>query len=122
MEAEERRLAAERKRIQEQQAWEAAMAKAKEDFAEHFRREWFRGQIAAHQEAEDLRPFVAAARPKATGEAAEWLDWAASFVEELDPLGREMAPPIVPDPEPEDLKPFLGGWSPYRPHSISTWS
>jgi len=114
-EAEERRKAEERRRLREQQAWEAAMVKAREDFVVQFRRTWIRKQVAAHQEAEDLRKFASDARPQATAECIDWLDWAVSYAERLDPLRRQLTPPVVPEPQPDDLTPFLGGWSPYGP-------
>jgi len=38
-------------------------------------------------------------------------DWAETYVSEIDPLGGPVAPGHLPEPEPKDLVPFLGGLS-----------
>ncbi|MFD8472293.1 hypothetical protein ACFV2E_09590 [Streptomyces globisporus] len=48
-------------------------------------------------------------------EAAAWIDWAAARVERLDLLNTPPRLPDIPEPRPDDLKPFLGRWSPYGP-------
>jgi hypothetical protein len=45
--------------------------------------------------------------------AAAWLEWCEAYSEALDPLNKRLAMPAVPDPRPEDLQPFLRGFSPY---------
>ena len=44
--------------------------------------------------------------------AAEWI---RDYVDRLDPLHSAPAMPESPEPSPDDLKPFLGGLSPYGP-------
>lgn len=44
------------------------------------------------------------------------LRWIRSYVDEhLDPLASPPAMPVEPEIKPDDLKPFLGGASPYGP-------
>ena len=46
----------------------------------------------------------------------QWVEWMEAFAASIDPLQREPAPmPSVSEPTPEDLKPFLEGWSPHGP-------
>ncbi|WP_249125992.1 hypothetical protein [Streptomyces sp. A2-16] len=44
-----------------------------------------------------------------------WLDWARRYVEARDPLSRLPVMPNHREPTPDDLKPYLKGWSPYGP-------
>ena len=50
-------------------------------------------------------------------QAQEWLAWAREWVQLSDPLIGPLRMPEIPDPKPEDLKPYLGGLSPYGPSS-----
>lgn len=121
--AEEDRLAKERAAVERRQQWEAAMEKARRDFAEDYRASALRGQIKRWREAQEINAFcdaaesVLAAAPDATyaASAMEWMAWARERAARLDPLGRDLHAPAVPDPKLEDLKPFLRGWSPYGP-------
>jgi hypothetical protein len=59
-------------------------------------------------------------RASAPGEAAAALSVHLDFVErkldEIDPLAdASRLVPHVPDPKPDDLTPFLNGWSPHGP-------
>jgi hypothetical protein len=47
--------------------------------------------------------------------AREWTDWIASYRHEIDPMRHPPVMPAVREPSPEDLRPFLNGWSPYGP-------
>ncbi|MFE6397513.1 hypothetical protein [Streptomyces alboflavus] len=69
------------------------------------------GRIA--EAAESEVPEVASAR--------EWLTWARSHIEAIDPLRRLPGMPTPRDPKPDDLKPYLTGWSPYGPESHTGW-
>ncbi|MEV0133328.1 hypothetical protein AB0H83_33300 [Dactylosporangium sp. NPDC050688] len=45
-----------------------------------------------------------------------WIAWMQLYADHLDPLLPMPAAPEPPSgPEPEDLRPFLDGWSPYAP-------
>lgn len=45
----------------------------------------------------------------------QWLDWVRRYVEDLDPSLNPHGMPTTPEFGPEDLKPFLGKWSPHGP-------
>ncbi|MFF4672668.1 hypothetical protein ACFY1C_22890 [Streptomyces sp. NPDC001279] len=52
---------------------------------------------------------------QARTESEVWIDWAAATAERLDPLSTPPRLPDIPEPRADDLKPFLGHWSPYGP-------
>lgn len=52
---------------------------------------------------------------KARTEAEARISWAADTVERRDPLETPPQLPDIPEPRADDLKPFLGHWSPYGP-------
>jgi len=109
---EERRKAEERQR-----QWELAMERAKERFIESFRGKALRAQTTAWQEANELRSYLAALEESYGDEpdAVEWIEWVRGFIARLDPLNRAQTMPEPAEISAEDLKPFLGGLSPYGP-------
>lgn len=121
--AERRRLgeieAARQKRI----LWETAMEEARIQYAEAYRVRHFEAQEAAWCHATRLAEYVSALRTRvkamppdqARTEAEAWIDWAAARVERLDPLNTQPRLPDIPEPRADDLRPFLGYWSPYGP-------
>ncbi|MFI6107153.1 hypothetical protein [Streptomyces sp. NPDC051310] len=84
---------------------------------------FFEAQEAAWRHATCLTEYVSAARTRvdamppgrARTEAEAWISWAAATVQRLDPLNTPPRLPDIPEPRPDDLKPFLGHWSPYGP-------
>lgn len=48
----------------------------------------------------------------------EGITWAQQRVAILDPLQRTIEMPAIPEPEPEDLKDYLDGWSPFGPENF----
>lgn len=121
--AERRRLdeieAARQKRIR----WEAAMEDARIRYAEAYRFRHFEAQEAAWRHATGLTEYLSAVRTRVEAmtpgqtrtEAEAWISWAASTVERLDPLHTPPRLPDIPEPRADDLRPFLGHWSPYGP-------
>jgi hypothetical protein len=119
VEAEERRLAHEREEAERTRRWELAMEEAKLRFLGAHRREILSQRVRAWQEADAIRAYCNAVEAHHGGptldantSATEWLAYAR------DEADRLQAPPTMPrDPEirPEDLKPYLGGLSPYGP-------
>ncbi|MFB7209936.1 hypothetical protein [Streptomyces sp. NPDC056255] len=122
--------AAERKRLDEIEAarqkrirWEAAMKEARVQYAEAYRVRYFESQEAAWRHATRLAEYLSAVRTRvdampagqARSEAETWIDWAAARVERLDPLNTPPRLPDIPEPRGDDLRPFLGHWSPYGP-------
>ena len=47
--------------------------------------------------------------------AHDWEDWVSNYRAGLDPFSERVGMPSVPEPKPEDLKPFMRGLSPYGP-------
>ncbi|WP_055410872.1 hypothetical protein [Frankia sp. ACN1ag] len=122
--AEADRLAIEAAARERRRQWEAAMARAKLDHREAFRAKVLEQQMAAWRHAGQLREYIAAMAERigsmddAEAKAAtEWLAWATEHVARVDPLDSRLAMPPDPEPKPEDLKPFLGRWSPYGPET-----
>jgi hypothetical protein len=121
--AERRRLdelkAARQKRIR----WEASMEQARAQYAEAYRVRHFEAQEAAWRHATRLAEYVSTARRRVEilppgqtrTEAEAWITWAVATVERLDPLSTPPRMPDIPEPRADDLKPFLGHWSPYGP-------
>lgn len=123
LDAEERARQAERAAEERQQRWESAMETAKERYIRADRGRALEQDAATWRRAVQVREFCDAAEVKfgsmsdQLAEAfSDWLSWAREYADGLDPL-RE--PPKIPDdPEyinPDDLRPFLGGLSPYGP-------
>ncbi len=113
----------ERKEIERRRRWEAAMAVAKERYAEHARWEHFKDCSREWQKINQHRRFLAAAREaveRYDGDDRDailrHLDEAERNLDVLDPiLQPTRIAPTLPEPKPEDLKPFLQGWSPHGP-------
>ncbi|CAL9422520.1 hypothetical protein SUDANB105_01873 [Streptomyces sp. enrichment culture] len=99
------------------------MAEARAQYAEAYRVRHFEAQEAAWRQATRLTEYVGAVRTRvgalppdqARTEADAWISWAAATVERLDPLSSPPRLPDVPEPRADDLRPFLGHWSPYGP-------
>jgi hypothetical protein len=111
-----------RKADDKRRRWEHAMSRARHDF----RQAALAGELASQLErwrlAAEIDQYLAglrevlqnADRPQPTG-AREWTDWIASYRHEIDPIRHPPVMPAVREPSPEDLRPFLNGWSPYGP-------
>ncbi len=115
--ARNRREEAERREAERRVQWEAAMERAAQLHLQAHRAEHLDRRVGQWRRAEDIRAYCDALEARhGAGASSEWVEWARSFAERIDPLTR---PPEIPaDPEnvrPDELKPFLGGWSPYGP-------
>jgi hypothetical protein len=112
-----------RETAEQQRKWEAAMEHAKRRYAEHARWEHFKERSREWRAMRQHREFLEAARSVVVDldrpERAELfaqLDLAERTLEKIDAIQHlELLVPKVPDPTPDDLKPFLDGWSPYLP-------
>ena len=112
------RAAAERRR-----RWEAAMAAARARYVERARWEAFEAASPVWHAVRRHRAFLAAARETAGAldgprrdELAAHLDFAERRLDAADPiLNPDVLLPRVREPKPDDLKPYLDGWSPHGP-------
>ena len=115
-----RREEAERAKERRQREWEAAMEAAKEKYLEAWRADKLIKRGETWRQVEDLKAYCDAVEARhpldRNPETAQWVAWARSYIERVDPL--RAAPQMPADPENvtgEDLRPFLRGWSPYGP-------
>jgi hypothetical protein len=108
-------LARQEKRRRE--AWQDAMDAARLEYIDHKQAEWLSDQLGRWRDAGDLREFVTAigAREDLSADDREWLTWVETRADNIDPSRQKLASPPPPEPRPEDLKPFLHGFSPYGP-------
>ena len=97
------------------------MERARHDFQQAALAAELNAQLQQWRLAAEIDQYLAGLRTvlQDTGEqpagAREWTDWIASYRQEIDPLQHLPVMPTVCDPSPEDLRPFLDGWSPYGP-------
>jgi hypothetical protein len=118
-----REAAAERARTERRVQWEMATATAKERYLEDFRRQALLGQVNAFKQAKaiveycDALDALAETEPDSdrVAEIRSWTAWARSRAADLDPLSHHPSMPQDPEPGPEDLRPYLDGWSPHGP-------
>lgn len=120
-EFEERRSAKEREQQERERQWQAAMETATRRAIDAHRLELLRSRIQAWNEAEAIRAYCDAVEARHRDTIAEdededagaWLGLARQHADRLQALPRM---PADPEPTPEQLKPYLGKWSPYGPH------
>lgn len=123
LEAEHQAQEREREAAERRRRWEAAMAAAKTRYEEQARWEAFEASSEAWQAIGRHRAFLAAARGAAAAvdgpqrdELVAHLDFAESRLDAADPVRHpDRLPPLVREPKPDDLKPYLDGWSPHGP-------
>ncbi|MFF9171769.1 MULTISPECIES: hypothetical protein [unclassified Streptomyces] len=117
----ERRTAQQRKEEEKRQRWLAAMHKARTAFVEDHRVTVLRTQVQAWQEATAIRAYCTALEESqdtlagAPEAVAAWIAWARAHADRIDPIPRTPGLPEPPAITPEDLRPYLHGWSPYEP-------
>jgi hypothetical protein len=130
--AERRRQAELAAAAERQRRWEKAMTRAREQYIEDYKVSDLLGTVTQWEEVCRVRAFLDAARPVVTNLAdpamftagLTWIEWVENWIASTDPLNGSLGLPDVPDPEPDDLKPFLGGLSPYGPqaHCSHGWA
>lgn len=123
LEAEHRAAEREREAADRRRRWESAMAAARARYDEQARWEAFAESSSAWHAIKRHREFLAAAReaagaldsPHSDGLASHF-DFVERKLDQADPLlDPELLLPRVREPEPDDLKPYLDGWSPHGP-------
>ncbi|MGW4727585.1 hypothetical protein ACWEQC_00010 [Streptomyces shenzhenensis] len=127
----QRKADEERAKAEREVRWRAAMEKANELAAQEQYAEVLRAQAGQWQEAASLTAYCNALEHRleeAAGEdeaavasARGWLAWARRYVQSLDPLTRLPAMPTAREPKPEELAPYLNGWSPHGPEAHRGW-
>ena len=50
-----------------------------------------------------------------TGSQRRWLEWARRYARDIDPLQRPPSMPTLCEPTPDELRPYLKGWSAHEP-------
>jgi hypothetical protein len=100
------------------------MERARHDFRQAAFAVELTGQLERRRLAVEIDQYLAGLRAvlQDAGErqpagAPEWTDWIASYRHEIDPFRHPPVMSAVRDPSPEDLRPFLNGWSPYTPET-----
>ncbi|MDO4256344.1 MAG: hypothetical protein Q4C90_04105 [Kocuria sp.] len=115
-----------RKQTEERRAWEDLRDRARAKAMLELREATFASAFESWQGAQDLRAFADQLEAEATSQdlllsrprLREWLDWARSRAEEMDPLSNlERLDDEVFDAEPSaaDLRPHMEGWDPAHP-------
>lgn len=120
-EDDQRRIDEARKEAERRRDWESAMAKARVQAIETHRTDALTAQVDRWNLASAIRTYcdaleqrlAQAVDPAASG--IDWLTWARARAESLDPLTSVPTMPADPELTADDLKPFLGQWSPYGP-------
>jgi hypothetical protein len=119
VEDEHRRRAEKRKAAERERAWQAAMKKARERHAENNRSEILSSEVAQWSEAQRIRAYCSAIESSYpnVSKTLEWIAWARSHADALDPLQTAPRMPALPESvQPDELRPFLDGWNPYGPN------
>ncbi len=117
---EERQRAQREEEAYRREQWEAAVARARAQFAEDVRVKALDEQLLAVDRAAKIRAYCVAVEATLAGgdsddELVGWIAWARQYADRIDPLIRGVHVPEIPQPKPYDLKPYLGRWSPYEP-------
>lgn len=118
-----------REEAERRSQWEAAMAEARNRYREQASWEHFKERSQEWQRVQHYRDFLRVVQSAAEdydGERREellsHLASARATLDSRDPLLHpELLLPDVPEPKPDDLKPFLDGWSPNEPVRIDWW-
>jgi hypothetical protein len=122
---DERRTAEKEAQRSRAVAWETVMKDARTQFAFEHRREILLGQVSAWQESMSVASYCDALEehalresdPMRAAEIQHWVDWCRLYAESRDPLRGDLTVPQPPEPTLEQLRPFLGRWSPHGPEA-----
>ncbi|MFJ4125649.1 hypothetical protein ACIP3U_30500 [[Kitasatospora] papulosa] len=123
--AEHKRLADQQAREAQQRRWETAMEEARTAYAYAYRVKRLEEQADAWHQTKRLTEYVTAVRDHATSlppgqertEIEAWLAFTDARLQHLTESAAAPKLPTPPKPSGDDLKPFLGHWSPYGPRS-----
>ncbi|GAB3922063.1 hypothetical protein GCM10029976_009990 [Kribbella albertanoniae] len=110
-----RRIEEAREKAERRRTWEAAIDRARRMATHAHRAAVLTAQAERWQQATAIREYCDALEQLASSTSAEWISWARAHASALDPLSNPPGMPEEPELKPEDLKPYLGRWSPYGP-------
>lgn len=123
-EAEQREIARQREIADRQAHWERAMANARQRYIDDRRLEILNRRVQAWRQGEEIRAYCRAVEDRydatTLAENPSASSWLALARAQADRLQRLPTMPEDPKIRPEDLKPYLGGLSPYGPEH-RTW-
>jgi hypothetical protein len=120
-------LAAEQRKAEEQRRqWQAALDQARPQAAEALRRQAFRAAYDAWTSASEIRGFCDALEAAASADddpsivdnRTHWIAWGRAAADRIDPTRDDAdlaAKPFAITPGPDDLRPYIGDWSPHEP-------
>ncbi|MFC6064388.1 hypothetical protein [Streptomyces ochraceiscleroticus] len=119
------RLEQQRKKEETRRRWEQVMEQARLELFHDRRIKALREQAEAWHEANRIRAYCDALDRHVTTAAAdtqheqqpvtEWSAWARRYADDIDPLLDHPGPPQEDNNDPEELRPYLQGWSPHGP-------
>lgn len=115
-EQRDRQAAAEEERLRRERNWEAAIARARERFHRERRIAALTEQVDSWKRAAEIRAYCDALDAAGLSEK-EWVEWARSYADEIDPGLHAAKAPETAEPTNEDLRKYLGRRSPYGPNS-----
>lgn len=128
-EAKQREIDEERAQAERRTKWEKAMQRAKSAAATAYKVKILNRQVENWHRAARLREYANALADRISqAEHGEdevddamlaWAKWIGEYTAAIDPLTSIPKMPDVPEPSADDLKPFLGKWSPYGPEESS---
>ncbi|GAA3450533.1 hypothetical protein [Dactylosporangium matsuzakiense] len=115
-----------RKDEERQRLWQAALDEARPKAVEATRRRVFRAAYDAWAAAAEIRAFCNALEqatspdddPATVRNRAAWTTWGRAAADRIDPTAGGAGLTAVPfdtTPGPDELRPFIGSWSPLEP-------
>ncbi|MEU3325792.1 hypothetical protein [Streptomyces albus] len=122
----QRKVDEERAKADRKIRWQAAMEAAEEQAVQARYAAALREQAKRFREVSELREYLNAMEDRLAQadqneeqvtSAQAWLSWAREYISTIDPLKQLPTMPAPPDPKPEELKPYLKGWSPHGPEA-----
>lgn len=107
---EERRVDAERQAILRREAEERALQQARVRWVEDKRASVLVEQVESWTRATQIRAWISAVeatRPEPDPALVDWLAWADAYAKHLDTTRQVAGFPDIPEPQAEDLHPYL---------------
>ncbi|MFD4318972.1 hypothetical protein [Streptomyces sp. NPDC058548] len=118
----QRRKAQQNQEEDTRRQWQAAMERARTAFTDAHRTKILNDQVDAWHQAQRIRAYCDALQKHLmengcddTESVTQWINWAQNHAADLDPVPLGPGMPDDPTPAPQDLQPYLRGWSAYEP-------